>query len=129
RCAWQGEAGLRCPWGRRARGGSIGGTAAQQVEYRARATRVLARLMVSVRQRDVSGTAEALITITASLEAAMSTPIVNARGLPGYTFERAAGALWRSRYDAERNLIVVNNGNRDFVFAPRNRALQRPQLV
>src|SRR2546430_16357600 len=85
--------------------------------------------MVSVRQRDVTCTAEALITITATLEAAMSTAIVNARGLPGYTFERAAGELWRSRFDTERNLIVVNNGHRDFVFATRSRALQLRYLV
>jgi hypothetical protein len=36
----------------------------------------------------------------------MSTGMVNARGLPGYTFERAAGGFWRSRFDAERNLIL-----------------------
>jgi hypothetical protein len=51
------------------------------------------------------------------------------RGLPGYTFERAAGELWHSRFDVERNLIVVNNGHRDFVFATRNRALQLRYLV
>ena len=50
-------------------------------------------------------------------------------GSPGYTFERAAGELWRSRFDAERNIIVVNNGHRDFVFATRNRALQLRYLV
>ena len=59
----------------------------------------------------------------------MSTAIVNARGLPGYTFERAAGELWRSRFDAARNLIIVNNGHRDFVFATKNRALQLRYLV
>lgn len=26
----------------------------------------------------------------------------------GYTFERAAGELWRCRFDGERNIIVVN---------------------
>jgi hypothetical protein len=54
---------------------------------------------------------------------------VNTRGLPGYTFERAAGELWRCRFDAERNIIVVNSGHRDFVFATRNRALQLRYLV
>ena len=44
--------------------------------------------------------------------------------MPGYTFEHAPGALWRSRFDAERNLIVVNNGHRDFVFASKARATQ-----
>jgi len=80
-------------------------------------------------QREVHARAEALITVAASLEAAIGPAVVNARGLPGYTFERAAGELWRSRFDAERNLIVVNNGHRDFVFATRNRALQLRYLV
>jgi hypothetical protein len=59
----------------------------------------------------------------------MTPAIVNARGLPGYAFERAAGELWRRRFDAERNIIVVNNGHRDFVFATRNRSLQLRYLV
>jgi hypothetical protein len=40
------------------------------------------------------------VTITDSLEAAISTAVVTTRGLPGYTFERAAGELWRCRFDA-----------------------------
>jgi hypothetical protein len=63
----------------------------------------------------VSG--EALVTVTDRLDAELSPAAANARGLPGYTFERAAGELWRSRFDAERNIIVVNSGHRDFVFA------------
>src|SRR5213082_833084 len=82
-----------------------------------------------VAQREVRAKAEALITVAASLEPAIGPAIVNARGLPGYTFERAAGELWRSRFDAERNLIIVNNGHRDFVFATKNRALQLRYLV
>jgi hypothetical protein len=46
------------------------------------------------------------------------------QGLPGYTYQKAAGELWRSRYDAERNLVVINNGHRDFVYAARNRSLK-----
>jgi hypothetical protein len=87
------------------------------------------RLSVTVSQRDVSCSAEALITVTDSLDAAVGPSLFNARGLPGYTFERAAGELWRSRFDAERNLIVVNNGHRDFVFATRSRTLQLRYLV
>ena len=65
----------------------------------------------------------------ALIENAMTPAVVNTRGLPGYTFERAAGELWRCRFDAERNIIVVNSGHRDFVFATRNRALQLRYLV
>ena len=89
----------------------------------------LVSLSVTASQRDVSCSAEALITVTDSLDAAVGPSLFNARGLPGYTFERAAGELWRSRFDAERNLIVVNNGHRDFVFATRSRALQLRYLV
>jgi len=123
------EEDLQFSWQIAEGGGSLAGTVDQEVEYLAPATPGLARLKVSVTQHDVACTAEALITITASLEAAMSTAIVNARGLPGYTFERAAGELWRSRFDAARNLIIVNNGHRDFVFATKNRALQLRYLV
>lgn len=109
--------------------GSLETTADQEVEYRAPATPGLVRLRVTVRQHATSCSAEALVTVTDSLEASLSPAVVNTRGLPGYTFEKAAGALWRSRFDAERNLIVVNNGHRDFVFATRNRALQLRYLV
>lgn len=109
--------------------GSLQGATNQEVEYRASAIPGLARLKVTVSQREVTVMAEALITVTDSLETAMSPAVVNTRGLPGYTFERAAGELWRCRFDAERNIIVVNSGHRDFVFATRNRALQLRYLV
>jgi hypothetical protein len=110
-------------------GGTLATTADQEVSYLAPGAPGLSRLKVSVTQRDVTCTAEALVTIADHLDTAMNTAIVNARGLPGYTFERAAGELWRSRFDAERNVIVVNNGHRDFVFATRNRSLQLRYLV
>jgi hypothetical protein len=101
----------------------------QEVTYSAPPAPGLARLRVLVTQREVNCTAEALVTVSASLAASIASTIVTARGLPGYTFERAAGELWRSRFDAERNLIIVNNGHRDFVFARKSRALQLRYLV
>jgi hypothetical protein len=101
----------------------------QEVSFQAPSSPGLVRLSVTVSQRDVSCSAEALITVTDSLDAAVGPSLFNARGLPGYPFERAAGALWRSRFDAERNLIVVNSGHRDFVFATRSRTLQLRYLV
>ena len=109
--------------------GDLHGIGDQEVEYRASAVPGLARLKVAVTQREVTATAEALITVTDSLESAIIPAVVNTRGLPGYTFERAAGELWRCRFDTERNIIVVNSGHRDFVFATRNRALQLRYLV
>jgi len=109
--------------------GTLQGVTDQEVEFRAPGVPGLARLKVTVTQREVTVAADALITVTDSLESAMTPAVVNTRGLPGYTFERAAGELWRCRFDAERNIIVVNSGHRDFVFATRNRALQLRYLV
>jgi hypothetical protein len=109
--------------------GMLSSTSDQEVSLQAPASPELIRLSVTASQNDVHCSAEALITVTDTLEAAAGASIVNARGLPGYTFERAAGELWRSRFDTERNLIIVNSGHRDFVFATRNRALQLRYLV
>jgi hypothetical protein len=123
------EENLQFSWEIVAGGGSLETTADQEVEYLAPSTPGLARLRVSLRQHEVTCTADALVTITASFETSMNEAMVNARGLPGYTFERAAGELWRSRFDVDRNLIIVNSGHRDFVFATKNRALQLRYLV
>jgi hypothetical protein len=123
------EADLMFAWEVSEGGGTLTSTADQEVEFLAPGTPGLSRLKVTVTQREVTCTAEALLTVTDTLEPAIGSAIVNSRGLPGYTFERAAGELWRSRYDIERNIIVVNNGHRDFVFATHNRALQLRYLV
>lgn len=110
-------------------GGTLSASSDQEVNFQAPASPGLVRLSVAVTQRDISCEAQALVTVAASLESAIGPSITSAKGLPGYTFERAPGELWRSRFDTERNLIVVNNGHRDFVFATRNRSLQLRYLV
>ena len=110
--------------------GSLSAASDQEIELRASGTPGLVRLAATVTQRETVCTAEALITVTDRLDPqGGGAPLASARGLPGYTFERAAGELWRSRFDAERNIIVVNSGHRDFVFATRNHALQLRYLV
>ncbi len=89
----------------------------------------LARVKVTVSQRDVVCEAEALITLTHEILAQIGASSVSSQGLPGYTFERAPGESWRSRFDAVRHVIVVNNGHRDFVFASRNKSLKLRYLV
>lgn len=84
----------------------------------------LTRVRAVVRQHQVTCEAEALITVTDSLLPGRRDGLENRQGLPGYTYHRAPGELWRSRYDAEKNLIVINNGHRDFVFASRSKALK-----
>ncbi len=89
----------------------------------------LARVRVSVRQGDIERSGEALITVTHELLPQVGTTTVEAAGLPGYTFESAPGESWRSRFDSTRNIIVVNNGHRDFVYAARNKSLKLRYLV
>jgi hypothetical protein len=89
----------------------------------------LAKVQVTVRQRDVVCASEALITVTNELLAPINPATTSARGLPGYTFESAPGELWRSKFDLKRNVIVVNNGHRDFVYASRIKSLKLRYLV
>jgi hypothetical protein len=89
----------------------------------------LARVKVMVSQNDIERSAEALITVTRELLSQVGTTMVESQGLPGYTFESAPGDSWRSRYDASRNVIVINNGHRDFVYVARTRALKLRYLI
>jgi hypothetical protein len=83
----------------------------------------LIRVGLRATQGEVTAEAEALITVTDSL--LPERPKSDARGgLPEYTFEKRPGELWRSRFNFEQNVIVVNNGHRDFVYAARNKSLK-----
>ena len=97
---------------------------AQIVAFHAGSEPGLVRVEVLVTQRDVACRAEAQLTVTASLVDRTGRNDSAYQGLPGYTYQKAAGELWRSRFDAERNLVVINNGHRDFVYAARNRMLK-----
>jgi hypothetical protein len=109
--------------------GTLVGQRNQAVTYRAPDEPGLARIGVTVRQDGVGCAGEGLVTVTNELMAQIGATTVPAQGLPGYTFERAAGESWRSRFDATRNVIVVNSGHRDFVFASRSKALKLRYLV
>ena len=84
----------------------------------------LTRIRLVVSQSDVRCEAEALLTVTQSFLPPPKPHETMRQGIPAYTFQRAPGELWRSRHDAEKNLIVVNSGHRDFVYAARNKALK-----
>jgi hypothetical protein len=101
----------------------------QAVNFIAPAEPGLARVKVTVSQGDVEQTAEALITVTRELLPQVGATITEASGLPGYTLESAPGESWRSRFDSARNVIVVNNGHRDFVYAARHKSLKLRYLV
>jgi Histidine kinase-, DNA gyrase B-, and HSP90-like ATPase len=109
--------------------GELTGVMDQAAIFHAPAEPGVSRVEVQVRQGDTVATTEAVVTVTEELLATFGQATVPAQGLPGYSFERAAGESWRSRFDAARNLILVNNGHRDFVFASRSKALKLRYLV
>jgi len=84
----------------------------------------LTRIRLVAIQGEVRCEAEALLTVTEELLPTPKARDTTRRGIPAYTFQRAPGELWRSRHDAEKNLIVVNSGHRDFVYAARNKSLK-----
>jgi hypothetical protein len=77
----------------------------------------------TVRQGEAVCRAESIITVSESLiEQEESTGREQSKGLPGYTYQRAPGELWRSRYDLKNNLIVINNGHADYLFASQKQS-------
>ena len=89
----------------------------------------LVRVRVNVCQGDIERSAEALITVTHELLPQVGTTTIDSQGLPGYTFERAPGESWRSKFDLARNIIIVNSGHRDFVYAALSKSLKLRYLV
>ncbi len=77
-----------------------------------------------MRQGETECRVEAPITVTDALIPDLPKSSRGRQGLPAYTFERVPGELWRSRLEEARNLIVINNAHRDFVYAARSRALK-----
>ena len=104
--------------------GVLHNTAAEIVTFTAPPQPGLTRLRAVVTQAEKVREGDALITITDSLLPEMKQPTETQHGLPGYTFKKAPGKLWRSKYDLEQNVIVINNGHRDFVYASRFKSLQ-----
>src|SRR5262245_4045178 len=109
--------------------GELTGVHDQAVTFLAQEEPGLARVRVTVRQREVVCVGEGLVTVTHELLTQLAPTTVPSQGLPGYTLERAPGESWRSKFDIKRNVIVVNNGHRDFVFASRSRSLKLRYLV
>ncbi|MGA8179360.1 MAG: hypothetical protein WB792_04830, partial [Desulfobacterales bacterium] len=82
----------------------------------------LTTLRVVVGQEQIQCEDEALITITDSLVDQSPGSGGSRKGLPGYTFRRAPGEMWRSKFDVDKNVIVINNGHRDFVYAGKHKS-------
>src|SRR5208337_3509302 len=102
------EADLKFAWNRLEGEGVLEPIDGEITTFRAGSEPGLTRVELTVSQGDVVCRAEAQITVTASLLGRTQGGDTTYQGLPGYTYHKAAGELWRSRFDAERNLVVNN---------------------
>lgn len=101
--------------------GTLENPSSEIATFRASEEPGLTTLSVTVRQGETVCTAEGLITVTDTIMPKHDESSVSRKGMPGYTFRRAPGELWRSQYDEKQNVIIINNGHRDFVYASKNR--------
>jgi len=82
----------------------------------------LISMKLTVYQGETECSDEALITVTDSLLNPSTDKGGSRKGLPGYTYRRAPGEMWRSRFDVDKNVVVINNGHRDFVYAGKQKS-------
>jgi hypothetical protein len=114
------DSGLEYEWHVWDGSGTIEGIDAAYAEYIAPEEPCVATVELRVRQGEMLVVANALVTVTAELIQRSSGGVgASRRGLPGYTYRKAPGELWRSRYDAENSIIVINNAHADFIYASR----------
>jgi hypothetical protein len=105
--------------------GRLDTTTGEFVAYHAPEEPELAVIRADARQEQIECSARATVTVAAELGGAgrtAGTGAVGRQGLPGYTYRYAPGEFWRSRYDTDQSLIIVNSGHADFVFAARQSA-------
>ena len=81
-------------------------------------------IKAEVVQENIICSADGIITITEELvkkdlDNEKSNDSILSKGLPSYTFLRRPGELWRSRYDKNNNIIIINNGHSDYIFASK----------
>ncbi len=95
------------------------------VSFQALAEPGLVKIEVVATQREISVSAQSIITVAGSLlENSSKTRDAQGKGLPAYTLQNSPGERWRAMFDSERNLVIVNSGHKDFLFAARNQTLK-----
>jgi hypothetical protein len=117
------DEGVQVSW-RVAEGeGQLSADAGEMVTFTAPEEPGLCILEATATQGDLTASARAVVTGSETLiEHEPGTGENRGKGLPGYTFQRAAGELWRSRFDGKNNLVVINNGHRDYRYAAQKHA-------
>jgi hypothetical protein len=117
------EEGVESHWRITEGAGRLSSENGEMITFTAPADPGLCKLEMEASQGEIVLCAEAIITVSETLlERDAAAGDRSGKGLPGYTFLRAPGELWRSRYDEKNNLIVVNNGHRDYQYAAQKHA-------
>jgi hypothetical protein len=112
------EEGVEIRWKIKEGEGRLSAESGEIVAFTAPSEPGICVLEAAAAQGNIVIRAEAIITVSETLIERDTGPgDKGGKGLPGYTFLRAPGELWRSRYDEKNNLIVVNNGHRDYLYA------------
>ena len=120
------DAGVEVRWRLIEGGGSLADDDREVVRFTAPDQPGLTVLQATATQAEIQCSAEATVTAAESIGDRLdNSDQGGGRGIPRYTYRHAPGELWRSRYDAEHNLIVVNNGHGDFRYAEQ----KRPRLL
>ena len=117
------EQGVEIRWRMKEGPGTLSAETGEIVTFTAPQEPGLCILDATAVQGEITLHAQATITVSESLMERGGGPGDRpGKGLPGYTFLRVPGELWRSRYDEKNNLIVVNNGHRDYLYAAQKHA-------
>jgi hypothetical protein len=112
------EEGLQVRWRLREGAGRLSAETGEIVTFMAPSEPGLVVLEAEAVQNEIVSVGQAVVTVTETLTE-KSTAGSGGKGLPGYTYLRLPGELWRSRYDEKNNLVVINNGHKDYLFAAR----------
>ncbi|NQT58806.1 MAG: ATP-binding protein [Bacteroidetes bacterium] len=117
------EDGVAISWELTHNLGTLSSHTGEIVKYTSSSEPGVEELIAQVSQNDTTITCQAAVTVTKEL---FSQPDEKGdgnkerKGLPGYTFNHSPGELWRSTFDLERSIIIINSGHADFLFASKS---------
>jgi len=115
--------GFSVTWELRNKLGALSDSSGLFVEFTAGNDPGIEEITARVTQGDTEVVCSSVITITKELfsdDSAEGSSAKQKKGLPGYTVKHAPGELWRSTYDDERSIIIINSGHADYLFASKN---------
>lgn len=87
------------------------------------------RLLCTALERGAVLRAEARIVVSEDAQLAPSGRDGRRKGLPSFRYLNRPEERWRSRFDVEKNVILINNGHRDFAAARVKAASLRRYLA